>query len=146
MKISGLSGARDQAAASTVVKSLRFNSAFTLIETLLAIILFSVSIPVLCMLVNSGIEAVFTSGYRCEAFNLARSEIEKARNLGYQAIGNVFYSGYEGSRYDLSRRVELIAGNSGGEGIKKITVSLTVPGQSGKEPVVLTTYITSDMR
>lgn len=117
-------------------------SAFTLVELLVSIVLFSAAVPALCLMVNAGIEAVAETSSGNEAFNLARNEIEKCFNISYDTLKNEVS---RGERYNITRIIRQVSstGGSGGHsyGVKRVTVSVS-RRSDGKEMAVLTTDIT----
>ena len=104
---------------------------FTLVELIMTIIVTSIIAIPLSLLISQHVESTFQSEDYMMATNLARFDMEKAKNIGYAGIGTgVFnYPNYQGYNYDITRTVTVVA-TSGTEGLKQIKVEAKKAGSA----------------
>jgi len=116
---------------------------FTLIELVITILIISLFVAGIAMIMQQIAVDLVISGDTVKALGLARLEMSKINNLSYSDPTlshpyNVTTSNYEGSVYDLNRRVRYVVGTS--KNLKKVTVSVYPSGTSDILSS-LTTYV-----
>ena len=115
---------------------------FTLVELIMTIIVVGITAIPLSLLISQHVESTIQSEDLTMAANLARLDMEKAKNIGYAGIGTgtTTVTNYEGYPYDITRTVDVIQ-SSGSEGLKRIRVEAKKAG-SATVLVSLVTYMT----
>ncbi len=120
--------------------------AFTLIETIMAIVLLGIIAVTVGVFITQQMQAVVWSKQYATALNLARLEMETVYNIPvYNNITSLTTNNYDSYGFDLIRTVSYIFGTDlTPQGLKQVIVEVRLSG-SANSLVTLKTYIARGM-
>lgn len=118
---------------------------FTLIETIMAMVLLAIiSVTAGVFVTENMLAVVWSQDYAC-ALNLGRMEMEVANNTSYASLSSLTTNNYQGYGFDVVRTVSFAAGGAGpGESLKLVTVEVRKHG-STVALLTLNTYIANNV-
>jgi prepilin-type N-terminal cleavage/methylation domain-containing protein len=120
--------------------------AFTLIETIMAIVLLGIIAVTIGVFITQQMQAVVWSKQYATALNLARLEMERVYNIPvYNNITSLTTNNYDLYGFDLVRTVSYIFGTDlTAQGLKQVIVEVRLSG-SATSLVTIKTYIARGM-
>ena len=120
---------------------LKLARGFTVIETLMTIILVSVVAIPLALFLSRHVNSLYQSRDYTMAVNLARFDMERVKNMPYGNIVSASFPNFLGYNYGVTRTVTFMQGNAGSaESLKQVQVDVRATG-SATILVSLVTYI-----
>lgn len=123
------------------------NKGFTLIETIMAIVLLGIIAVTIGLFVSQQLQAVARTQEYTSALDLGRFEMERVANLAFTAIpaGATTTANYQTYPYDLVRTVSYVFGSDATpESLKQVTVEVRKSGSS-ENLVKIITYIARNL-
>ena len=120
--------------------------AFTLIETIMAIVLLGIIAVTVGIFITQQMQAVVWSDQYATALNLARLEMETVYNIPvYNNITSLTTNNYDSYGFDVVRTVSYIFGTDlTAQALKQVAVEVHLSG-SGASFLTLKTYIAKGM-
>lgn len=115
---------------------------FTLLEILIAIVLFTVGVIAVVWIFSSGLVSSIDAENTTIAMNLAQGKMEEIRNLAFASIADeakAAVSGFSGFQREVE--VDDPVGDPTTDDLKQVTVTVYWTYQGGEVEVPLVTYI-----
>lgn len=127
------------------LKFKRGKKAFTLVETVMAIVLLAIIAVTIGIFITQQMQSVVWSKQYAIALNLARLEMETVNNLTFASISSLNTNNYDSYGFDVIRTVTFAAGTSlTAESLKLVVIEVRLSG-SATTLVTLKTYIAKNI-